>query len=114
MRDENLAPGRWVSVDAGGQAGSLTSKPLVFERGARRLVINAKAPKGEVAVAILDADGGPLNGHSRDECQVFVGDAIRHTVQWQGGCDLSRLAGRTIRLRFHLREAKLYSFVFVE
>ncbi len=102
----------WVSIDAGDEAGQLTTKLLVLERGTRRLLINAKARKGGVAVEILDADGRPCDGYSKDECRVFVGDAIRHTVRWRGGCDLSRLAGTTIRLRFHLRNAKLYSFVF--
>ena len=104
----------WVSIDAGDEAGRLTTKSFVLERGATRLIINAKAPKGQVAVEILEADGRPCSGYSRDECQVFVGDAIRRTVKWQSGCDLSEFAGRTIKLRFHLRKTKLYSFVLAK
>ena len=45
-------------------------------------------------------------------CYAFQHDALRHTVVWGGRSDVSQLAGKTIRLRFHLQSARLYSFVF--
>jgi len=53
-------------------------------------------------------------------CQTFTGDAIRHTVTWDGNADLSELAdlsemtGKPVRLRFYLRSAKLFSFTASE
>jgi len=101
----------WVSVDAGPEGGSVTTKALVFEAG-RKLVINAAARQGSVAVEILDETGKPLPGFAGSDCDVFSGDAIRHTVTWNGRAGLSELAGKPVSLRFVLKNAKLYSFVF--
>ena len=100
----------WVSIDAGKEEGTLTTKPLVFK--GKGLVINAKAPKGSVAGESLDEAGKPLSGLGKTDCDAFGGDAIRHRVSWRGKSDLRELAGKIVRLRFHLRRAKLYSFVF--
>ena len=99
-----------MSIDAGEKEGALTTKPLVFK--GKELIVNADAPEGSVAVEILDQAVKPLSGFCKEKCDVFRGDAIRHTVTWRGGSDLSELAGKTVRLRFHLRGAKLYSFFF--
>ena len=87
--------------------GSLTTKPLVFE--GTKLIINSKAPG--VSVAVLDHTGKPISGFTRNDCEPFQGDAIRHTVKWQGNSDISAISGKSVRLRFHLRNAKLYAFV---
>ena len=101
----------WVSVDAGPEGGVLTTKPVVFEAGGK-LVINAEAPKGSVVVEILDAADKTVPGFGVGDCDAFTGDAIRHTVTWRGESDVSTLAGKAVRLRFHLKNAKFYSFVF--
>ena len=36
-------------------------------------------------------------------------DAISHKLAWKGHRDLHQLQGRPIQLRFHLKNAKLYS-----
>jgi hypothetical protein len=38
---------------------------------------------------------------------------LRLKPQWKFGGDLSQLKGRTVRLRFTLRNARLYSFGFI-
>ena len=101
----------WVSVDGGADGGALTTKPVVFEAGGK-LVINAEAPDGSVAVAVLDGAGGPVVGFGAGDCDAFSGDEIRYVVTWGGKSDVSALAGKAVMLRFHLKDAKLYSFVF--
>ena len=104
----------WVSIDSGEQEGTLTTKPLIFEAKevveGTKLVINAKAPRGSVVAEILDESDKPVSGFVKADCDSFRGDAIRHTVTWRGESDMRELAGKTVRLRFHLRNAKLYSF----
>jgi len=106
----------WVSIDAGKEEGALTTKALIFESTeaikGKVLVINAEAPGGAVVVEILDGAGKPLSGFGKGECDALRGDTIRHVVKWRGKSDLSELAGRSITLRFYLRDAKLYSFSF--
>ena len=100
----------FVSLDAGETPGTMTTRPLRFQ-GAK-LVINAQAKGGSVAVEILDRDGRSIEGFDAADCDAFSGDSLRHTVTWGTRSDLSALRGAPIRLRFHLNMAKLYSFVF--
>jgi len=98
----------WVSVDAGAEEGVLTTRPLRFE--GRQLVLNVSA-KGRASVEVLDEAGTAIDGFRAEDCEAFSGDAITHTVRWRGSSDVSRLAGKPVRLRFRLRDANLYSFV---
>jgi len=99
----------FVSVDADTE-GAVTTAPLRFS--GRRLRLNVQGDA--VRVALLDADGNPLPGRSLAECDEIAGDSTAARVSWRGAWDLSRLAGRTVRLRFALRRAKLYSFQFAK
>ena len=42
----------------------------------------------------------------------MFGDLIDGPVTWNGGGDVSGLAGRPVRLRFALMDADLYAFKF--
>ena len=98
----------FVSMDAGD--GTLTTKTLTM--GGGRLVVNADASLGSIAVEILDAEGRPIPGFSREEAECVTDDRLRRTLRWNGDSDLAALRGRPIALRFHIDRAKLYSFVF--
>jgi len=98
----------WVSVDAGPEEGRLTTRPLRFD--GKQLVLNVAA-KGRASVEILDEAGTAMDGFRAEDCEAFSGDKITHTVRWRGSSDVSKLAGKVIKLRFRLRDAKLYSFV---
>jgi len=87
-------------------AGTVTTKPFLFS--GQRLEINAAA-EGSIRVEILDAGGAPLEGFVSEPIQ---GDDLRHAVSWQDGAKLGDLAGKPIRLRFHLEKAHLYAFQF--
>ena len=101
----------FVSLTAG--QGSVTTKPLVF--AGERLEINADTagPQGEVSAEILDPETGrPIPGYARKDCDAFQGDSVRHAVTWKGKGRVGRLAGQPVQLRFHLKQAKLFSFRF--
>lgn len=106
----------WVSIDAGKDEGTLTTKSLIFESGevlkTKTLVINAKATGGSVVTEILDESGRSLSGFAKADCDALESDAVRHTITWNGQANVSKLASKTVRLRFHLQDAKLYSFSF--
>jgi hypothetical protein len=93
----------FVSISAGAVTGTLTTKPLRFKGD--QLTINADAIDGIIKIEILGDNGKPIAGYNAS----FTGDALRHQVKWQGAKDLSALIGRTVRLRFHLQRADLYS-----
>ena len=98
----------FVSVDAGGETGTLVTKPFRCEGGP--LTINASARGGMIGVAVLDESGIQYQGYSRQECALFDGDAISHRVTWVEKLSLEELRVKDIRLKFYLRGASLYAF----
>jgi len=76
----------------------------------RHLFVNVAAPKGELRVEILGQDGKPVGAFTRDNCVPVRGDHTRQAVQWKGAADLEKVAGQTVRFRFHLTGGELYAF----
>lgn len=101
----------FVSADADYGGGMLLTKPFTFD-GSRLIVNIATSPVGSAAVAVVDADGRELDGFAAGDCDRIKGNWIDKTVSWTGSEDVGPLQGRTVRLRFTMRDAKLYSFRF--
>ena len=72
----------------------------------------ATSQQGSLRVEVQDEDGRPVEGFRLADCPEIRGDSVEHVVSWKRGADLGRLAGKTIRLRFQLHDADLYSFQF--
>ena len=100
----------FVSIDAGETGGSVTTKPFIFK--GERLIVNANAKRGSMVVEILDIDSKPISDFGKKECDVFSGDSVRHPVSWKENSNVAGLQGNVIRLRFHIRNAKFFSFMF--
>jgi len=86
----------------------VTTKPLVFLGDT--LVVNANAKGGSLVVEALDAKGRVMKGFAGIDCAPITTDSVRHVVTWKGNKDCHLLQGQPIKLRFHLKNAKLYSF----
>jgi hypothetical protein len=99
----------FVSVDAGDEDGRLTTVPMTF--AGKHLELNVQGE--DVRVGILDEEGRAVQGFGLSDCDAVSGDHIARTVTWNGESDVSRLAGKTIRLVFRMTNAKLYAFQFV-
>ena len=65
---------------------------------------------GSVQVEIQDEKGVPIPGFTAAEADEINGNHVRIIASWQGSRDLRSLEGRTVRLRFVMRDANLYSF----
>lgn len=98
----------FCSLDADSSGGTITTRKIRFQ--GRNLFVNLEAPRGELRVEVLDESGALLQPFSLQACVPVRGDHTRVQVRWKERNDLGTVAGRPIRLRFHLREAKLYSF----
>ena len=113
LRRYTLRPDGFVSVQAGYSGGEMVTKPLTFK--GNRLTINyATSAAGSVKVEIQTPDGQPMDGFALADCPEIIGDRIEHTVRWKGGDDVSRLAGKPVRLRCVLSDADLYSIRFLQ
>ena len=103
----------FASVSAPWAGGELVTKPFTFTGKALELNYRTGAP-GFVRVEIQDKDGMPIPGHALDDCPEIIGDEIGRIVSWKQGADVSRLAGRPVRLRFGMKDADLFALRFRE
>ncbi|QGQ94337.1 hypothetical protein EHS13_05155 [Paenibacillus psychroresistens] len=123
----------FASIEGGYATGSLITRPLDF--CGKQLTINGlprKAGKfgvagsvehgmfvntgivegkaGNIAVEILDRHYNPIEGYGLEDCIPVTEDAVASPVRWKNHGDLSALEGTTIRLKFYITHAGLYSF----
>jgi hypothetical protein len=72
---------------------------------------NAHARSGSLAAEVLDEHGRALAGLSRAECKPLENvDGFRLQLTWDNQQSFSALQGKLVRLKFSLRNAKLYAF----
>jgi hypothetical protein len=98
----------FASIEALYPGGSLTTKPLLIE--GERLIVNADAANGEIRVEIVDHEGQVVPGFGQEDCVPFRADEVRGEVRWKQGGSLTALQGRSVKLVFHIKTARLFSF----
>jgi len=98
----------FASMDADPGGGTLTTRAVLF-RG-KHLFVNADVDTGELKVEVLDESGKVIAPFSLDNCIPVGADKTKQPVRWAGVKDLSALAGRAVKFRFHLTDGRLYSF----
>lgn len=91
--------------------GELLTKPFTF-RG-KELELNfATSAAGGIRVEIQDEAGKPLPGYGLGDAVETIGNEVERVVRWKSGGDVSSLAGKTVRLRIAMRDARLYALRF--
>jgi len=103
----------FVSVDAGYRAGQFTTPPLHFSGSRLELNVDA-AGGGSVRVEMLDEQGEPIEGFTKNDALPIARNSIRMPVAWKGNPDLGSFAGKPIRMRFYMTNASLYAFQFTQ
>lgn len=98
----------FASMDADTGAGTLTTVPVIFS--GKYAFVNVAAGSGELRAEILDDAGNIIPPFSVVNCEPIRIDSTKQRLAWSGAADLSRLAGKPVRLRFNLRSGQLYSF----
>ncbi len=102
----------FASVRASWHGGELLTKPFTFD-GNTLLLNYACSAAGEVRVEITDESGTPLPGFSQPDTPPLYGNRIDVALPWKRET-LAALAGRTVRLRFVMKDADLFSLQFVQ
>ena len=86
--------------------GCVITKPVTFEGDS--LEINfATSSLGHVRIYICDEDGNPIEGY---DSKKHFGDSLGRNIKFEK--PLSALAGKTVRLKFEIKDADLYAFKF--
>ena len=97
----------FISLTADDRPAVLETKP--FRLTGNRLEINVDAHRGQLRVEVLDSNAAPIQGFAGKEAKTI--DDLRFAPSWDR--PLFSLRGKVIRLRFHLRNASIYSFRIV-
>jgi len=101
-----------ASLHTDAAPGELVTNPFTF--AGNKLTLNyATSAAGSVQVEIQDAAGAPIPGFTLADAPETFGDKIDAPFAWKQGADVSRLAGKPVRLRFVARDADVYSYQFV-
>lgn len=111
LRRYTLRLDGFVSASAPMSGGELITKPFTFT--GKTLSLNfATSAAGRVQLELQDAAGKPIKGFSLDDCEELFGDTIHRPVVWTSQSDLASLVGKTVRIRFAIHDADVYSFQF--
>lgn len=100
-----------AAVSAPYVEGEMRTKPLTFT--GKELVLNfATSAAGGIRVEIQDASGKAISGFALADSVETIGNEIERAVRWKSGSDVSSLAGKPVRLRFVMRDTRLFSLRF--
>ena len=102
----------FMSVDSTVKGGQFTTPSIVFDGSRLELNVDASAA-GEVRVEMLNEQGQPIPGFALADCEPLVQSGVAKRVLWKGSDDLASLRSKPVKLRFAMRDAKLYAFQFV-
>ena len=111
LRRYSLRMDGFVSLHAPLVGGELLTKPITFAGNQLTLNVSTSAA-GSVRIEIQNSEGQAIPGFALDDCHEVYGDDLERTVSWKGNPDLGALAGQTVRLRFEVKDADVYSFRF--
>lgn len=98
----------FASMEAGEDSGVLTTRTVVFD--GKRLFVNVDCPNGELKAELLDEHNKVIAPYTSANCLPVAVNSTIYGIEWKGGRDLSQLTGKKVKLRFRLRNGKLYSF----
>lgn len=98
----------FASYHADYRGATLTTKPFIFS--GQELSINFETSAlGFVYVDVLDESGKAIEGYR--SCELF-GNTTDRAVYFGETSDVSKLSGLPVKLRFTMRDADIYSFIF--
>jgi hypothetical protein len=103
----------FVSLSAGQQTGTLTTKQIISSGNRLRLNLAVHAG-GQARVALVGDNNEPPPGYDLADCHPLTGDDVNQTVSWKSGTDVEHIIGQSIRLHIEFREADLYAFQFTD
>ena len=96
---------RFVCLEASFDGGYAETQPLILPEGF--LHVNTQSRFGTLRVIVCDGEGRPIPG---GESKPLSEDSLDAVVEWDTRSLMEFAQGRSVRFRFELKNAKLYSF----
>ena len=111
-KEQFIARAAWridglASLQAKDKLGSIETHDFVPEGD--KLTVNADVKNGRLSVEALDATGQVIPGYDKESSVIFKQDSVKLSIRWKDADALP--AGKPIRLRFHLENGDLYSYL---
>ncbi len=88
------------------RGGEVVTKPVTVDGDVMKLNF-ATSALGGITVSLLDENGEALEGYTS---YTMFGDSVDRPVEFEK--PLAALLGKKVRIRFAMKDAKLYSFIF--
>ena len=101
----------FASIHAEYQGGEFITKPIQFKGDHLDLNFSTSAV-GSILVELQSDDHQPIAGFKAEDCIEVIGNELDRTVRWKSGATVNSLAGKSVRLRFILKDADLFAFRF--
>jgi hypothetical protein len=116
-----LPADRYAGLLAGPDSAMIVTRPITFQGSKLMIDLDASLPmqqtkdgngfdECEVRVALADQSGGAIEGFTAERSNALRSSGV-HEASW-AGANPGQLEGKPIRLRFHMRNAALYSMQF--
>jgi len=102
----------FASLNSTATEGTVLTKKMTFSGTSLRLNVDSAGAGNYVKVELLDSAGAAISGFAKADSATINTDNTNVTVTWNGNSSLAALAGQTIQLRFHCKNARLYAFQF--
>jgi len=105
-------------VPHGGSTDWLLCRPRTNWGASKHMILSQKATSsrsmpmsknGSLSVEALDATGQVIPGYDKESSVIFKQDSVKLSIRWKDADALP--AGKPIRLRFHLENGDLYSYL---
>ena len=98
----------FVSLKGGIEWGSVITKPIKIN--GPQLRVNVDSWRGQLKSELLDAQTNqPIQGFALEDSIPIVLDSVDEPLRWSNA-DILSLQGRTVKVRFALLNAELYSY----
>lgn len=97
----------FASMNASFNGGTVTTRP--YRIGGTKLILNVKSDYGKVFVELMDEGDKPIRGYAKEDCRVVQTDSTEAEVGWERK-SLAELRDVPVKLKFHLYNARLYSY----
>jgi hypothetical protein len=111
LRRYTIRPDGFMALSADAKGRETVTRPFTFQGGTLSLNVSTAAVGG-MKVELQEIGGRRIEGFTLEDCDEIFGDRLDYAVSWRGSRDVSRLAGRAVRMRFVMYDTDLYSFRF--